>query len=247
MIRAGLMLGASLFVAIFIGCARTDDNKSELCRDLESLERELQGKSWHDLFEWAREKRAIDNSPQAHAYATLAEALARAKIRSTDPAFVRLPQSGWVVTNGFLMSSPKKIGDVIIPGEVDGQRVIAIPYSFFEETPCVTSVEISEGVESIRDCAFYKCAMRELKTPSTLKRIQRGVFCDCWTLRSIEFSEGLEEIGEGCFRHCHSLEKVVLPSTLKKIGKGCFTDCPNLKEIRYRDGRVLQRENEAQR
>lgn len=242
MSREGLILGLFLSVVIFIGCARTDDNKSELCRNLERLERELQDKPWHELFKWARDKCAMDNSPQAHAYATLAETLARAKIRSTDPAFARLPQSGWVVTNGFLMSSPKKIGDVIIPGEVDGQRVVVIPYSFFEETPCVTSVEISEGVERIGECAFYKCAMRGLKTPSTLKRIQRGAFCDCWTLRSIEFSEGLEEIGEGCFRHCHSLEKIVLPSTLKKLGKNCFADCPNLKEIRYRDGRVLKME-----
>ncbi|MBR2238764.1 MAG: leucine-rich repeat protein [Prevotella sp.] len=85
-------------------------------------------------------------------------------------------------------------GDLIIPAEIDGYRVVGIGSNSFRECIGITSVSIPAGISYIGEGAF------RLAT----------------NLRAVNIPEGVEEIMAYSFNGC-PLTMVVLPSTLKRI------------------------------
>lgn len=84
------------------------------------------------------------------------------------------------------------------------------------------SIVIPEGVEIIREEAFFDCYyLEEVTLPSTLKEIEYRSFYRCENLETIDLG-GVETIGNNAFQGCTSLRSITLPETLKDLGTGCF-------------------------
>lgn len=60
-----------------------------------------------------------------------------------------------------------------------------------------TLVSVEEEITEINNYAFYE--NKEIKCPSTLKRIGKGAISGCTNLTSISLNEGLEEIDDEAF------------------------------------------------
>ncbi len=111
-------------------------------------------------------------------------------------------------------------------------------------------VILSESLEGVPDRAFFDCAIKEIKLPSTLKKIGYDAF-SINQIESITFPQGIEEVGgfnnnplkevvipEGvkiigyqAFKNCENLKNIQLPSTLEEIGGYAFEKCENLASI----------------
>ena len=85
-------------------------------------------------------------------------------------------------------------------------------------------VIIPEGTEEIGNHWFYGCGVKSLILPVSMKCIGVDAFCNCTSLRNIQFSNGLEIIGTSCFWNS-GLEDVVLPASVKSIGSYAFYGC----------------------
>ncbi len=96
-----------------------------------------------------------------------------------------------------------------------------IPSSFCDYCSSLTSVTISEGVESIGYNAFRNIPATSISFPSTLKIISQDAFYYA-KLNKVNFPEGLETIGQGAFNHC-ALTEVTIPSSVTSIGIKAFT------------------------
>ena len=91
---------------------------------------------------------------------------------------------------------------------------------------------IEEGTEVICDYAFAMWEdLEEIVIPNSVKRIGKGAFLECNSLKSVIIPEGVEIIENYTFAECHWLEKVVLPSTLKEIKPYAFKNCFSLSSI----------------
>ena len=96
----------------------------------------------------------------------------------------------------------------------------------------ITSIEISDGVTSIGNCAFWGCAkLLTINLPPSLISIGEDSFYDCKSLRSIAIPEGVESIGMTAFSNCKSLTSIRIPSSLTSLGFNPFGSCHNLTEI----------------
>ncbi len=114
----------------------------------------------------------------------------------------------------------------------------------FEALP-VEQVILPEGLQKIRDSAFYNCRqLREINLPDSLLYIGKYAFsyCEAMTkvtvpagIRHISFkaffhcgmqaltlSEGVASVGDEAFGSCIDLGTVSLPSTLRTIGTKAF-------------------------
>jgi len=120
----------------------------------------------------------------------------------------------------------------------------------FEGCSSLKEVILCEGLESVPDHAFYRCAIKEIKLPSTLKKIGYAAF-SINQIESITFPQGIEEVagfnynplkevvipegvkivGYQVFQNCENLKSIQLPSTLEEIGDYAFEKCENLASI----------------
>lgn len=82
-------------------------------------------------------------------------------------------------------------------------------------------VEEVLGGQEYEGYAFYGCAIKSIKLPSTLKIIGAKTFCGCDDLKRVEIPNGVEHIGERCFSDS-GIEEIALPSTLKMIDEDAF-------------------------
>lgn len=73
----------------------------------------------------------------------------------------------------------------------------------------LTSIEIPEGVASIRNQAFY----------------------DCISLQSVTIPESVTVIGNGTFEGCEGLTSITIPSSVTSIGQLAFEGCEGLTSI----------------
>ena len=89
---------------------------------------------------------------------------------------------------------PETEGDLIIPAEIEGYRVVGI------------------GSESFRECMGLTSA----SLPTGITYIGEGAFRLATSLKAVTIPEGVEEIRAHSFNGC-PLTTIVLPSTLKRI------------------------------
>lgn len=148
---------------------------------------------------------------------------------------------------------------------VDGERTIVTEKISSGIKSDIRSLEISEGVETIRyrafeDCiqmstiifpqdslitiedyAFVHCErLKKLSLPDSLTRIGAFSFSGCKRLKQVDLPMGLSIIGPSAFRLCDGLQKVDLPSGLQTIYPSAFSYCGNLSQVSCPSGlRVL--------
>ena len=87
------------------------------------------------------------------------------------------------------------VENVVIPGEINGCKVVTIGEKAFYQNENIRTVVIPEGVTVVGGQAFLECVnLLDAKLPSTLKRIENSAFCDSY-LRRICLPFGLEYLG----------------------------------------------------
>lgn len=128
-------------------------------------------------------------------------------------------KDGFVVGLGSWQDTTEVYIDMPIGELVDiaatiylGPNVKTIPTTAFRDEDCRNTIEkvvISEGCESIEECAF----------------------ADCSNLTSITLPSSLETIGDMAFAGCTWLRSVTLPENVKSLGSAAFFGCTYLQEI----------------
>ena len=176
---------------------------------------------------------------------------------------------GTVVITGY---TEAPTGALVIPSEINGEKVteirdfvfmgcegitsVVLPDTVkvigggaFKECVNITSVELPDDLEEMGYSAFEGCTgLTEVTIP---KNVNTGnynnwyyaMFKGCTGLKKITFAEGRETVPDEIYSGCTSLETIVLPDSLKRIGARSFTGCTSLKSIKLPDG--LQHINDS--
>ena len=115
--------------------------------------------------------------------------------------------------------------------EANVPQMEVIPKLMFGDCRALEKIDISEGIKTVSERAFYNCiSVTELVLPKTLTKIGSYAFSG-GKLKEIILPETLTEIGEYAFSSWENLEEIVLPKTLKKIGDKAFNNCTKLKTV----------------
>lgn len=143
--------------------------------------------------------------------------------------------------------------DIIIPGEIKGQKVVSVN-SAFDNFYELKSVVVPEGVISIEG-AFYGCeglervqlpkslidmnwafnccySIRELVIPETIKNLSWAL--QFTKLKEITFPKGTKRI-EGVMAGSEDVEYAYIPNTVTDIGEA-FADCEKLNRVELEEG-----------
>ena len=86
------------------------------------------------------------------------------------------------------------------------------------------------GRKEVEGGVFVKSAIRSIRLPSTLKRVEAMTFLNCENLKNITMPSGVEYIGEACFDGT-SAEEITLPGTLREINNDAFRGAGRLRVI----------------
>ena len=142
-----------------------------------------------------------------------------------DPTFVAY-DDGVMLTSCVNSAS----GELTIPAEYNGKKVVKIGDRAFENCLGLTSVKIADTVKEIGVSAFEGCTnLATVTFPYDLETIGSDAFFACDALKNVVLYPNLKEIGAFAFFDCDNLESVVIPDQIKVINEGTFGECSNLK------------------
>lgn len=175
------------------------------------------------------------------------------KPNGTTPAkyFEYKEVDGYII----VMSYTGTDGNVVIPSEIDGKKVMALGGKIFFCNEFVTSVELPDTIVEIPTYAFYKCTNLEkvvipegikfigmhafeectslttVQIPDSVVTIGDFAFCKCTNLSNIEMSGNVQSIGMYSFSNCEMLSTIALPDTLVSVGDMAFAYCTSMNEV----------------
>ena len=147
-------------------------------------------------------------------------------------------------------------GELRIPAEYNGSKVVAIGANAFNNCTKLTSVVIPEGVKVIGESAFEGCqSLASVVLPETLTTVSSYAFFGCDSLKSVTlfagavniesyafYDSGIEAIAlpngvsaikEGTFGECAQLKSIYLPNTVKTVELSAFAGCENVTTVYY--------------
>ena len=151
-------------------------------------------------------------------------------------------------------------GDIAIPSEIVGKKVVSIGADAFLGSSTLTSVSIPESVTNIGDYAFWGCSslnsinipngvtsigyrvfeycssLTSINIPDSVTEIDFEAFYGCRSLNSINIPNGVTSISDDAFCGCSSLTSVNIPSSVTKIWGGAFRNCSSLESIKVDEG-----------
>ena len=110
---------------------------------------------------------------------------------------------------------------------------LAYAHHLYLDKKEVKDLVIPEGIEEIKNCAFYGGAnIRSLVVGSGVSKINNSAFCGCSALASVTFPESLTSIGKDAFEGCDNIEELDLPDMMTTIGEGAFKNCSKLEKLK---------------
>ena len=147
--------------------------------------------------------------------------------------------------------------ELIIPEELDGNKVYAIESYAFQRNANIASVTMPTGLKKISNNAFYGCSalksvkfnegltflgsysfsgtgLTEVSLPSTLEDATYP-FSNCQITKAV-FAEGTVKVPSFIFDNCPKLTEVNLPKTVEKIGSYAFKNCSSITEFNFHEG-----------
>lgn len=108
------------------------------------------------------------------------------------------------------------------------------PEAWLAYRDSLRSVIVDEGITSLGDYAFYKCAvLSDVTLPSSLKTIGDGAFNACFCLSLLKLPDGLESLGACVFKDCLCLQEMVVPCGITEIRYELFARCYVLKSCTF--------------
>jgi hypothetical protein len=145
------------------------------------------------------------------------------------------------------------IGDLVIPGELDGHAVTTFGDYALAGWESLTSVVIPDGVTGISNRLFYQCdtltsviipnsvtvigdaafgwssALTGVTIPDSVTHIGDSAF-SMSALTSIIIPDSVEHIGDYAFG-MSDIESVIIPNRVKRISEGMFDHCGALTSV----------------
>lgn len=121
---------------------------------------------------------------------------------------------------------------VVVPSEIDGCPVTALSRTFYENKT-ITSVVISEGIETIGNSlgTFESCSnLVEVQLPQSLIELSGGVFKNCHKLKKVNLPKNLAHIGGYCFSGT-AVEEFVFPASVEYVGLAAFINNSSLTTV----------------
>lgn len=113
----------------------------------------------------------------------------------------------FIIENGVLTKYTGPGGTIVLP---NGLREIGCG-AFSGRRDLEGDVVIPEGVEIIRESAFYDCIkLRSVTLPESLLTIEFHAFLDCRSLTEITLPPNVHEVGQWAFFNCRGLQRINL-------------------------------------
>ncbi len=123
-------------------------------------------------------------------------------------------------------------GELTIPAEYQGKKVVAIANNAFENCTALTKVVMADSILTVGDSAFAGCtALADVTFSYGLEKIGTDVFFACDALKSVVLYPNFKEMGEFAFFDCENLTSVVIPTGFVNIPEGAFGECPKLTTL----------------
>ena len=168
----------------------------------------------------------------------------------TDPALTEEPSDGeW--SEGLTYRQRVEDGRIVyvvtgrgtctdtyvrIPPTYNGDAVVAIGDSAFENDQSIAFLAIPSSVTEIGARAFRYCHnLQTVELTKGLGSIGQYAFADTTKLKEIEFPGSLGFIGDEAFSGA-GLEQIVLPDSVTYVGQGAFANCLNAKILKLSGG-----------
>lgn len=129
-------------------------------------------------------------------------------------------------------------GNIVIPEEIRGVKVLALGENLFKENEDITGVEIPASVTRIGFSAFEGCTnltnvkFAETASDETLT-IEIKAFAGCTSLTKIALPKNVDTIASGMFEGCTELKTVESGNNIKVIGTEAFKDCTKLENANF--------------
>jgi len=102
---------------------------------------------------------------------------------------------------------------------------------WYSQRSSVKRIDVSAGITSIGDYAFYYCtALPQVTLPDSVTSIGHDAFYYCTGLTQITLPGGLTSIGYCAFQQTN-LTQITLPASLSSMGNNVFSYCANLRLI----------------
>ncbi len=121
----------------------------------------------------------------------------------------------------------KTVKEVIIPSTVS----MITDYTF-EGCSSLTSIKLSDSLESIGMSAFQNCtALKEIKIPESVKIIKDSAFMGCSSLQKVNIPTNLTELGISVFKNCTAIKEISLSGKISEVPESTFSGCSALTKI----------------
>lgn len=124
-------------------------------------------------------------------------------------------------------------GTLYIEGYGDMQNFNGTIFApWYNKRQQVLKVEISEGINSIGDYAFYTAMnLASVTIPSSVTSIGYAAFNDCAALTTITLPDSLTDIGEYAFWRCSALRYITIPECVTTLRRATFMFCEALTTL----------------
>jgi hypothetical protein len=110
-----------------------------------------------------------------------------------------------------------EIRSITLPGSIKTIEGQSLWYSKME------SIDISQGVTTIGDQAFFSCAnLESITIPPSINEIGNFAFMDCKSLTTVTIPPGTIKIGYGAFTGCDNLDPAVRSALTDRFGSVIF-------------------------
>ena len=157
-------------------------------------------------------------------------------------------------------SIPKQLTKVIVTkGE--------IPHYGFQKCETIKTIELSDSVTFIGECAFKECinlnslnfpnnndyisikyatcydckSLTSIKIPNQITTVGYSSFCNCQSLKDIQLPQNLTKISGRAFENCYAFKTFEIPKTVSIIGCRAFLKCKYLTNIYFQEDSKLHK------
>ena len=125
-------------------------------------------------------------------------------------------------------------GNLVIPEEVNGRKVIGIGYQCFKSVQSglyeSLTIELPSTIEWIAAHAFSYCWAQKVTLNKGLKFIGQEAFYYS-DIAEIELPDGIEMVASEAFRECDELKTLTLPHNSFDVGSYLWFNCTALESV----------------